>query len=139
MNPASPSTTTFVIRHSVGTSPEFGFGVPTGFPEGGELLSPLVIRRVQAGLLGREVQKFEDGLFHGDISRLGMYDLLAGLSVADAVAEDFHVLTDKKVKTCVYLGIRWTVSDSIKECRIFGPRSDPQNQIVVDLTKPVQE
>ncbi len=72
-------------------------------------------------------------MYHATISRLGMYDLLAGLSVADAAAEDFHTLTDKKDLTAVHLGVRWTILDGVHEVRVFGPKSDPSNVILVDL------
>src|SRR5579864_1839694 len=130
-----PVTTTIIIRHGVRTFPEFLMGQPTGFPVG-EPLTPFVIRKAVANLRGRDVQSFEDGMYHGDISRLGLYDLVATLSVADAAAEDFHSLTDKKGLVVQHLHIRWTVSDTIHEVRIYGPRSDPNNQIVIDLTTP---
>ena len=140
MNPAviNPATTTIVIKHGVTVYPEFLMGQPTGFPPG-EPLSPLVIRQAIANLRTRNVPAYEDGSYHSEVSRLGMYDLVALMSCADAAQEDFHSLTDKKGLVVKHLGIRWTVSDTIRECRIFGPKSDPQNVILVDLTKPVQE
>ncbi len=134
MNPAgiNPATTTIVIKHGTTVTSEFLMGQPTGFPPG-EPLSPRVIRQAIANLRTRNVQAYEDGSYHSEVSRLGMYDLVALMSCADA-QEDFHSLTDKKGLVVKHLGIRWTVSDTIRECRIFGPKSDPQNQIVIDLT-----
>ena len=133
MNPTT-TTTTIVIKHGVTVYPEFLMGQPTGFPQG-EPLSPRVIRQAVANLRSRNVQPYEDGSYHAEVSRLGMYDLVALMSCADAAAEDFHSLTDKKGLVVKHLGIRWTVSDTIRECRIFGPKSDPANQLVIDLTQ----
>lgn len=129
----NPETTTLVIKHGVTTTPEFLLGQPTGFPDG-QPLSPLVIRQGIAALYARQVGKFEDGRFHGDISRLGLFDLVARMSVAEAIAEDFHSLPAKKGLVVQHLGIRWSVSDTIHEARIYGPKSDPSNVLLIDLT-----
>lgn len=134
MNPAS--TTTLVIIHPVSTSKEYLLGQDPGFPAGDQFLSAGVIRQAIANLRGRDVQPYEDGLYHADISYLGMKDLLAGLSVADAIEQDFHFQEGKPnsgKKTAVYLGVRWEIGNHYKAVKIYGPKSDPNNVLKIDL------
>jgi hypothetical protein len=127
-------TTTIVIRHGIRTTPEFVLGFDPGFPVGGSL-NPLAVRRAYAALMARDVWKFDDGLYHGEAHPFAMVDLLDSMSESEATASGFVSLPGKPgTKTLVHLGVRWDVSPRYKQVRIYGPKSDPDNVVVLDLT-----
>jgi hypothetical protein len=130
-------TITIVIKHPVSVTKEFLLGVDPGFPPGDRYLCPPVIRRAQAALMSRAVQRFEDGMYHGEIHNFGMQSLISDVSAHDAqsLIQRIETKPDADYRLMVFLGIRWEVSNRPRLVRIFGPRSDPDNQVVIDLTK----
>jgi hypothetical protein len=130
------NTSTILIRHGVSITPEHIFGVPVDFPKG-ELLSVSLVRRVELALLGLGVNRFEDSNWHADVHPYGMYDLLSGLSEAQAAEHNVRKLSTKLPDAAVIFafGVRWDVSVRHRDARIYGPKSDPNNVLLVDLTE----
>lgn len=132
----NPKTTTLVIKHPVSVTKEFLLGQEPGFPNSGELLNAGIVRRAVLSLVGRGVLVFDDGLYHAEIHTFGMQDLLNGLSQHEATSQLIRVPTkgDSRKKVFIYCGVRWEVSSTPNLVRIFGPKSDPDNTVVIDLT-----
>jgi|SRR5579862_1537886 len=126
-------TTTVVIRHGVSVTPEYVLGVDPGFPPK-LILTPEVIRHAYFCLAARGVRLFGDGLYHGDIHTFGMQDLLSDVSAASAHEQGFHHVESKPgQKLYAAFGVRWDIDIKFKEARIYGPHSDPQNELLIVL------
>jgi hypothetical protein len=131
----SPGTTTIVIKHPVSVTKEFLLGQDSGFPQGTRYLSAPVIRQAQMCLIARDVPHFEDGMYHAEIHTFAMRDLLSLVTAADAEEDIQHVETkpDSGKKILTFMNIRWEISNQPRVTRIFGPKSDPDNKVVIEL------
>ena len=127
---------TVVIRHPVSITDAITFGVPSGFPSGDEYLTPALVHRVILTMIAAGISKFEDGIFHANVHPFGMADLLATTSAAQADEQGIRRLNSKPDKTFVSaFGIRWEVDPQFRDVRVFGPHSNPENVLLIDLTE----
>lgn len=132
------SVPTIQIIHPVSIPKEYLLGFDLGFPEGDQFLSGPVIRQAVAVLMSHNVKPFEDGKFHGEINTFGMADILNDVSEATAIELGFYVQpvkpgSNKKIMTI--FGVRWEIAPEFREVRIYGPASDLENLVTIDLTK----
>jgi hypothetical protein len=103
----------------------------------GQLLSAAVIRRALAILIAQGATRYDDGRFHGQCSDFAAYDLLRDTSCHDAIESGFEILPTKanSPRQVIAHGTRWEVSSRFKEAKLFGPNSDPDNILRIDLIR----
>jgi hypothetical protein len=128
------STKTIVIHHGVSVTPDAIFGAPVPFPPG-DILSPALVRRVELALVAFQVEKFEDGMWHATVHPFGAYDILSGVSASQAADLGVRRVEGKRSAHVVAFGIRWEQDTAFREARVYGPHSDPNNVLLIDLTE----
>lgn len=99
------------------------------------LLHLAAIQKGVAYLIGQNVQKFNDGKYHVTLNRDAFVDLINAFSAADAFDAGFERIEDSTTPRYFFAGLRWETDSKATDLKIFGPKSDPANPFVIDLTE----
>ena len=86
----------------------------------------------------RLVPRFNDGKYHATLSPEAFVNLINGFSAADAFDAGFSRIEDSSTPRYLFGGLRWETDASATDLKIFGPKSDPVNPFVIDLTAEVK-
>jgi hypothetical protein len=96
-----------------------------------------VIRQGVSYLMDNNVSRFNDGMYHISLSIASFREFMGAFSEADAVNAGFKRLDSPANIVVEFGGLRWETDPKATELRIFGPKSDPANPLVINLTDEV--
>lgn len=131
---ANADSITVVVKHGIrDTYPHWMPGPKPEIPVGRGILNAALVRQALLPLVNGEVKRYEDGMFHGEINTYAMVDLLDGISEYDAKSSGFTSIPARNRKLIVWCGVRWEVSPAYTEIRLFGPSSNMDNVVIIDL------
>lgn len=104
-------------------------------PAGVGLLHLAAVRQGVSYLMSQNVQRFNDGKYHVTLNNQAFIELIDAFSAADAADAGFSRLEDSTTPRYFFAGLRWETQSEATDLKIFGPKSDPSNPHVIDLTE----
>lgn len=102
------------------------------------LLHLAAVRQGIAYLMEQNVSRFNDGKYHIALSLESFKNLLSAFSEHDARESGFEAIADGQSVKYQFAGFRWEIDPKVSGLKIFGPKSNPDNPYVIDLTQPVE-